>query len=338
MKIEELLLVEDREEEESSLMEIIRKDPTNVVASVRLGNILRGRGRYRDALKLHLSALSETNKSSLKKKIYLNIIKDYLEADNPQLALRYAGELQKVAELDVEELEFLCSVYERTSQWEEVINLKHRVLKLTKSSDDRGVAILYAFWGESLVKQGDKRDGLKRFKEALKIDKFCLPALLFMGDLYYEDGDVDESINLWRKILDNTPDFAFLAFERLANAYYARHNFSELESLYTSYLANHPEDVRVLIMLSEIYEKKGVDQEAIDILEHAIEVEPKNVIVKKKLFKLYYDNKRYGDMFKEGEGLASISGYKEFKCYNCGVQFVEFKFKCPDCGRWLSIR
>ncbi|MCK4307643.1 tetratricopeptide repeat protein [candidate division WOR-3 bacterium] len=338
MKIEELLLAENKDEEESLLRKIIRKEPTNVVACIRLGNILREKGRYTEALKLHRGSLTGVRDTSLKKKLYVNIIKDYIGAGNEESAINFADELRKIVSPDIDELKFLGSIYEDLSQWKEAINSKQKFLRFTRSSDDRGLAILYAFWGDSLAKEGNKKEALKRFKEALKFDKFCLPGLLFMGDFYYGDGNADEGIKLWKRILEDIPNYAFLAFKRLADAYYTRHDFSKLEAFYTSFLNQNPEDARVLVMLSEIHEKKGEDKEAIEILERAREIEPRNIIIKKKLFKLYYDNKRYEDMFKEGEKITSLGIYRGFKCYKCNTQLEEFKFKCPQCNHWLSIR
>ncbi len=338
MKIEELLLIENKKQEESILRKIVRKEPTNVIACIKLGNILREKRHYTEALKLHQVSLTGTRDISLRKKLYVNIIKDYIDAGNPESALNFANELQRIVLSDVDELNFLLSIYEDLSKWQKAIHLKQRILKLSKSSDDRELAILYAFWGNSLVEEGSKREALKRFKEALKLDKFCLPGLLFIGDFYYEDGNIDEGIKFWKRILDNIPKYAFLAFEKLADAYYTKSDFSKLETLYASFLNQNPEDARVLIMLSEIYEKKGEDKEAIVALERAREIDPRSVVARRKLFKLYYDNKRYKDMFKEGEKIASLDISKDFKCYKCNSQLEEFKFKCPHCNNWLSIR
>lgn len=339
-KLESLLLAENKREEESLLKEIVRDDPTNVVACLKLGDILREKGHYVDALKLHKSLLIDSSRIPLqiKKKIYTSIIKDYLKVGKLKTVLQFTDELQKLEKENVDLLQFLATVYEEFSQWKEAIQIKERILKLTGTSDDRGLAILYAFWGDSLVKAGNKREGLKYFKEALRLDDFCLPALLFIGDLYYKDGEMDEGIKFWEKILDNIPDYAFLAFERLENAYFAKHELSKLESLYVSFLNRYPENVKVLISFSEIYEKKGQDKEAIEVLEKAREIEPHNVNIRKKLIKLYYDNKQYDRMLEEGQRIASTVNYKSLKCLKCGSQFEEFKFKCPNCKSWLTIR
>lgn len=339
-KIEGLLLAENKEEEEFLLKEIVREDPTNIVACLKLGDIMREKGQYVDALKLHKSVLIDKSRisSQVKKKIYVSIIKDYLGAGKLKSVLQFADELQKLERENIELLKFLGTVYEELSQWEEVIQLKQRILKLTGASDDRGLAILCAVWGNSLLKAGNKKDALKYFREALKLDNLCLLALLFIGDLYYGDGEVDESIKNWEKILDNIPDYAFLAFERLENAYFAKHEVSKLESLYVSFLNRYPENVKVLISFSEIYEKKGQDKEAIELLEKAREIEPKNPKIRTKLMKLYYDNKQYDRVLEEGQRIAEIVDYKAFKCLKCGSQFDEFKFKCPTCKSYLTIR
>ena len=76
--LENLVLASSDEEAESLLREIIRKDPANVVACLKLGDILRNRKRYTDALTLHRRLLAQRSPiaSATKKKIYASIVKD----------------------------------------------------------------------------------------------------------------------------------------------------------------------------------------------------------------------------------------------------------------------
>lgn len=333
-RLEGLLLVENKGEEELLLKEVVRTDPTNVIACIRLGDIMRDKGHYIDALKLHRGLLIDSSRIPLqiRKKLYVSIIKDYLGIGKLKPIIQLANELQKFGKENIELFKFLVTVYEELSQWEEAIRMKKRILRLTGESDDRGLAILYAFWGKSLVNSGNKRDGLRYLKEALKLDNICLPALLFMGDLYYEDGKIDESIKLWEKILNTLPDYAFIALDRLENAYFTKHEISKLELACNSFLTRYPENVKVLVMLSGIYGKKGQDKEAIEMLEKAKEIEPQNLKVRQRLMKLYYDNKQYDRMLEECEMMATTIDFKSLKCIKCGTQFDEFKFRCPSCG------
>jgi lipopolysaccharide biosynthesis regulator YciM len=337
---EEILCVENEEEEIALLKKIVQRDPTNVGVCLRLGNLLRKKGYPKDALKLHKSLLIEDRKlpSKIKKMIYKSIIKDYLETNSLENVIRFAHNLRKLEQEDREMLEFLYEVYVDIGEWREAIELKKRIIKLTNTPDDRTLAILYAFWGNSLAKKNDKKQALRWLNEALKLDKFCVPALIFIGDFYYEENKVDESIKFWEKILYEAPDFAFLAFEKLQNAYYAKHELSKLESLYIRFLNRNPSNVKVLTMLSEIYEKKGEDKEAIETLEKAIEVDTQNVEVIKKLINLYYENKEYDKMLKLTNSMASILDYSLLRCQNCGIKVKEFKFRCPNCKAWLTIR
>ncbi|MDD2889590.1 MAG: tetratricopeptide repeat protein [bacterium] len=337
--IEKILFTQTSEEEEKILKEIIQVDPTNVIACIRLGNLLRERGDYTDALKLHKSLLVEPV-AEFKKEIYVSMIKDCIRAKKDKLAVPFVKELQKIASKDCSVLEFLYKFYEEFSYWDEAIELKKRILALKGKTDNGSLAILYAIWGNSLIEAGDTERGIKHFKEALVLDKLCLPALLLLGDFYYESGEEEKGIELWQQVVENLPAYAFVAFERLEKAYYVGHNYSNLLSSYTSFLKHHPDNVHVLVRLAEIYEKMGEDEEAIDLLERAGEVSPSNLLIMKTLFKFYYNNNRYEDMFKKGTELFSLSSpqYKDFKCCKCGMQFTKFDFRCSNCKNWLTIK
>lgn len=336
---DDILIATSKAKEIILLRRLIARHPTNIIACLKLGNLLKEQGDYIGALKLHKSLLTGKIPLKIRKNAHRSIIENYIGTGDQKLATHFTSELQKLAPKDKETLEFLYSIYENQSKWKEAINLRNKLLKLNHQSDDRGVAILYAFWGDSLIKEGNQREGLKHLNQALKLDRLCMPALLFIGDFWYESGAIDKAIESWNKILTNLPDYAFLSFDRLERAYYeAKHDLSGLESLYTSFLNTHPENVKALIKISAIYEKRGEDAEAISVLERASEIEPQNPVIRKKLFKLYYDNNRYADMFKQGNQIADFVDCKEFKCYNCNTQFKDFKFKCPICNHWLTVR
>lgn len=337
---EKILFAQTPEAEEKMLKGLIQVDPTNIIACTKLGNLLRERGDYTNALKLHKSVLIEPVPVEFKQEIYISVIKDCIRAKKDKLALPYLKELQKSVSKDPKTIEFIYSFYEEFGYWEEAIESKKKILALKNESDNRSLAILYAIWGNSLIRQGDKTRGEKLFKEALALDKLCIPALILLGDFYYENGAEAEGIKLWQQIIENLPEYAFIAFEKLEKAYYTGHQYSNLISLYTSFLNHHPENTRVLICLAEMYEKMGEDAEAMDLLERANEIDPSNTIIIKMLFKFYYKNKRYEEMFKKGNEFISLmdSQYKGFKCYKCGTQFKKFDFRCSNCKNWLTIR
>jgi len=337
---EEIMLAEGPKEEEKLLREFVIAHPTDTVACLRLGKLLRERGDYTGALKLHKSLLAQPKlHPKIKKKIYKNVVEDYVRAGNSELALSFAKKLQKLDERDPVSMDFLSSFYQDLSRWQEAVQLKQYTLRLRRESDDTGLAILYAFWGNSLVQKSNEKEGLKHLKEALRLNKFCLPALIFMGDFYYDEGEIDKGIEFWKKVIVDIPDYSFVVFDRLEKAFYAKHDFSHVEELYASFLQEHPEDTKILIKLSGIYEKRGEDTEAIDVLEKAREIAPEDIKIKKRLSKLYRDNERFEDMFQSCLSIVESGGIpKDFKCSNCGSQFDEFMFRCSNCKHWLTIR
>lgn len=335
---EKLLLTSNQEEQEKLLKAIVRAQPTNAVACIKLGDIYREKRLHSDAVRIHKNLLTEPGHSpEIKEEIYISIIKDYIKVKKAKAALPYVEELLKLDSRNYNILSFVYSFYEDFGYWKEAIELKHKLLHLKRAVDSRELAILHAFWGNSIIK-GDTKEGLAQLKKALALDKLCAPALLFIGDYHYETDELSEGIAYWKQILDSFPDYAFLAFERLEKAYFEKQDFSSLEPLYISFLEQYPESVRVMLLLSEIHSKKGEYKEAIGILERAKTIDPKNLKVRAYLLKLYYNNNQYNEMVKEGTELAELEKYKEFKCYKCNKELLIFEFRCPHCKSWLTIR
>lgn len=340
--IDDLLLAKDEKEEEFLLTEFVKKHPRNVSACVRLGKILREKGRWTQAIKLHKSLVDYKLPQDIKEKIYIELIKDYIKAQEgvknieKRLVNKFINELKESKEIEI--LNLLYTLCEDLEWWEEAIYLKRKILHIKKESNNRELAILYAFYGNYLIKEGNENDGLKYLKEALKFDKLCIPGLLFLGDFYYKEEKKDKSIELWERLLNNMPDFVSIVFDRLENAYFEKNEFSKIELLCYSLMEKYPNNVNILLTMAEFYERRGEYSKATELLLRVKELEPKNLMVIEKLIKLYRRENKYDDLIKEAENLISLIEYKRFKCYKCGTQYPEFYFRCKNCKTWLSIR
>jgi lipopolysaccharide biosynthesis regulator YciM len=334
----DIIAAESAKEEEDRLKSFVSAHPDDIVASLKLGDIVREKGTPERALRLHQPLLTHTKvPRATKKRVYRSIVKDYIALKEYEAAIDAAKELLRLDNRDLKSYELLCLTYEESGKWQEAIGVREKIARLTRKKDNKSLAILHSFLGNELYAQAKTKEGLSHLQLALKLDENCAPALLFLGEINYKDGNPSEGMEYWHRLLKT--DHAFLAFDKLEKAYYEQQTFSEAERTYASFLEEHPDDIRALFKLSEIYERKGQTEDAIGLLSKIKEADPNNISARKGLIKLYLDNKQHDELAKEINEIGTLlEDHKPYKCSKCRFKLKEFEFRCPKCKSWMTVR
>jgi len=65
------------------------------------------------------------------------------------------------------------------------------------------------------IRQGNLKKAVKKFKESIRLDSINRDAHISLADTYYHLGDIDQSIQAWKAIIDLWPD-DYIAYYRVA--------------------------------------------------------------------------------------------------------------------------
>jgi lipopolysaccharide biosynthesis regulator YciM len=333
----DILIAETEKETEEKLKLFVSENPTDIPAYLKLGDIMREKGNPESAVKIHKSLLVRPD-TELKKRIYRSLILDYTKLGDRDELLSITMKLVALDTKNVTSYEILSSIYEDLELWEKAIEIRRRILNLKKERDMSSLAPLWAFLGKKLYSKGKTEDGIKRFNRALKLDRKCVPAILFLGDVYYGKKQIDKAIEIWKRIMDDSPDFAFLVFDRLEKAYFSKKAYGDVIDRYESFVQKNPENSRALVSLSGLYTKIGNSEKAIEMLSRAIEITPYNMTARKALIELYHTTGRYDALKTEALKILDMESVKPYRCSSCGARFEEFRFRCPKCKKWMQIK
>lgn len=327
----DILLARDEEDAEVYLRKYVASNPTDIAAYVRLGDILRGRRMLEEAVRVHRSLLKPRQDSKIKKRVLQSVIDDLFAAEKFKEALPYLKEIVALFPRDSYYLNMLAGVYEQSEMWEDAIAIRKRV------GDKKILACVYASYGESLFKKGLKRKAIQNINIALKMNAISVPAFLYMGDIKYKDGDIDGAIELWRRIIQGAPKFAFITFGRLENAFFEKKRYQDMVEIYESCLETS-ESMEAHRRLSELYYKLGEKEKAMDVLLRAYE-KSRDERTAYQLVELY---KKEGDYKRAVEVIEDILGKvaygNAYKCSKCGSEFKEFCFRCERCFGWMTLQ
>ncbi|UCE20532.1 MAG: tetratricopeptide repeat protein [Gemmatimonadota bacterium] len=320
------------------LRETVHIDSHNVDAYLKLGNLLRQSGDIERALKVHKSLTVRPLSSRQRTEVLKALACDYLEARKFDKARSSVQEILSQERKELWALETLLSIHEETSEWDDACDTLKQIQKLQGQRDDVLLALYKVCAGKTLDEKGDHHRARLKYKEALRIDARCTPAYLSLGDSYVSEQRLTDAIGYWKKLIEVTPEHAFLTFERLEKAHFELGDFGSMVRIYQDLINRRPNDLRALFAFVRIKEKMGDVDEALALCHQALEKEPQCLDAQWCLVKCYHAR---GDDARAIEYALNLE--KEFKrkqpfrCSQCGFQSQEPLWRCPQCKQWRTF-
>jgi lipopolysaccharide biosynthesis regulator YciM len=278
------------------LKETVTHDSNNIDAYLRLAALLRQRGMHAKALQLGTDLGIRQNVSAAERvRILYNLAEDHLVADNAESAEGIYRQLLQMSGQKPTATQKLVELYERTGRWNDAFKASQNYLDLTGNRDKSSLSKYKIKIATNLVSDGEFHKARVEFKEALKLDKKCVEAVVGLGDAYEKENRTEDAVKAWRQIIDVAPEKAELVFERLRKSLFDLGQFGEIEELYVKVLERDNDNVAALTGLANLSEKKGDPAHAEDTYHRILEIKPDYAPAIVGLLKLYREEKRFGD-------------------------------------------
>ncbi len=318
----------------------IRDEPQEIDPYLRLGDAFRETGDVRKATQIHRELTVRPNlpKGTLAR-VLLSLARDYLQAKRLDRAAASYEQVIQLEPRNEKALNELLDVYEEMKEWDKAYLVRRELSRTKKVDDTRFLALYKAYVGKSYLDQGDLKKAESSLKDALKVDSECAAGYLYLGDLYYATGHIDNAISSWRRIITLFPKIAFVTFRRLEKAFYEKGKFEKIVDLYNGVLERNPGDVRTLMTLANIQRKKGDLDDALRYVQTALEFDPECTRAKQALARLYYEK---GDTERSLRAMVeAFNGFssdeEHYACSNCGQESNEVLWRCPNCKEWETF-
>ncbi|MCA9524029.1 MAG: tetratricopeptide repeat protein, partial [Myxococcales bacterium] len=176
-------------------------------------------------------------------------------------AIYYARKMLNVAPANNQALRILSRLYELNKMWDELIEISLREVKITTDTKER--AYIYFRIGSLIETQiRDDEEAIKYYREAVKCDEKCFPALHGIREIFYRKGQ-------WERVI---------------------HYLQQENALWEG----AKEKSSILYRIGEIYLEQLAERDlAIEAFEKAIKVHPENAVALQALLNLYFDDQRW---------------------------------------------
>ncbi len=313
-----------------------------------LGNLYREKGQVGRAIQLHQSLLQRPN---LRKLEHANVLLclglDYRGGGFVDRAIEAFTEVLKLDPQNRHALSNLEKLHEDQHQWAEAYAVRQKLAALTTGADggqespkhDEVLAFLENEFGQAALRRGDLREATRRFVAAIERDGRNVPAHLSLGDVKIREDNPADAIAVWERMIDASPDRAYLAFPRLETAYAQLGTPERFAALCTRLIAANEQDWRARLALARTMSSHGRHADGLELLFEALVNHPHALVLHQAIWQMLSLMKlppalvgRYVDLARD-----AVFYLDPHVCLKCRYRSTELLWQCPHCHEWNSF-
>ena len=309
-----------------------------------LGNLYREKGQVGRAIQEHQGLLQRPN---LRKLEHANVLLclglDYKAGGFVDRALEAFSEVLRLDPGNEYALTNLEKLYEEQHQWREAYATRQ---KLSAAADEarrprheETLAFLEDALGREALQRTDYEHATRHFTSAIELDAHNTPAYLNLGDVQLLQGDPARAVATWEKLIDASPDRAYLAFARLESAYPKAGHAGKFPDLCRRLIADDPQNWRARLALARHLSGTGAAREGLELLFDALVINPHGLALHQAIWETLSSLgipqelvDRYLELTRK-----SIFYLDPHICVRCRYRSTELLWHCPNCHEWNTF-
>jgi lipopolysaccharide biosynthesis regulator YciM len=326
------------------LSQAARVDGDAVEIHLILGNIYRERGQVARAIQVH-QALLQRPKLTRTEHAYILLCLglDFKRGGFVDRALEAFNEVLRLDPKNQYALLYLQKLHEEQHQWDDAYRIRRQLVELSgPDTQPRNQAILAFLENERglvAAKAGNPDEAARRFDSAIDLDQTTTPAYLNLGDVRLKSGDRAAALATWERLIQVSPDRAYLAFDRLQRVHAAAGTPRKFEERCRQLIAANPLDWRARLALGGYLARERRLDDAFDVLLDALTHNPHGLTVHQALWNV---------MLEVGLDGAHVQRYitaardavfflDPHVCTKCHYRSTELLWQCPHCHEWNTF-
>ena len=193
--------------------------------------------------------------------------------------------------------------------------------------------------GQAALKRKDYAEATRRFEAATDLDERNAPAHLSLGDVRRDQGATAQAAAAWERMIEASPERAYLAFSRLESAYPSMGVPERFPELCLRLIAANPQDWRARLALARHLSAHNRAAEALEMLFEALVYNPHALALHQTIWQtlstLNLDTSlvnRYIELTRD-----AIFYLDPHVCVRCRYRSTELLWQCPQCHEWNTF-
>jgi len=296
------------------------------------------------AITVHQSLLQRTNLTRLEHAyVLLCLGLDFRHGGFVDRALDAFTEVLRLDPDNQYALLNLEKLYAEQHQWEHAYETRQRLTSLVPEEGQRRSRAILAFLenerGLEAMRAGNPGDAAGCFTAASELDPTALPAYLNLGDIRRAQGQTAQAVEAWERLVQVSPDRAYLAFDRLEQAYGDVGTPERFIELCRRLIDGNPQDWRARLALGRHRAAAGRHAEAIEPLFEALINNPHGLAIHEVIWRTLSALdlpralvNRYIDLTRD-----AVFYLDPHVCIRCRYRSTELLWQCPHCHEWNTF-
>lgn len=333
------LLSDDHDQAIEEFTKSVQVNSDTIETYVALGNLYRSKGDIDRAIRIRQTIILRPNiDQRIKIRAIFDLGKDYRKGGFLNRALKTFLEVARHNPSDVKTLKEIEKIYEELKDWENAYDTRQKIARLEKGDHEHILAHHLVETGKICQDKGDPGRAKSLFSKAASTDRRCVDAYLHLGDLYFAKQEYKKAISTWKKVVEITPQFTFLAYRRLEGAY-SRMKDLEPVGNFLKECSRSNADAFTHMALARYLNNENDAEAALGEIEKALQLDPSFWEARRFKGEILLNQGRERDVINEYRDLIAHLNvpYLRFQCARCGFEPAELQWKCPQCNRWDTI-
>lgn len=321
-----------------AFIEVVRLDPELTELERVLGNLLRSRGEFERAVRLHRHLYNRADLPDEERALALKeLAKDFLCAgffDRAEAAYR---KLSGVPSEHLHALRELLKIYVTEHEWAAATETARLLETQAGENHAEEIAHFYCERIDTALRQKKLEDARMLVEPLLRYKDATPRVPMTIARVAAAEGAVPEAIRWWKEVVEKTPDYAPLVIGHLADAMAASGNQSGALALLLELTEKLGTADVLEATLTRIAAWQGYSA-AEKIAKRLLEEHP-SVAAFNCLMQMRLKSNPDDEMTKLLAGLLEQNArrWSRYQCRKCGFLASSFSWHCLGCGAWDSF-
>ena len=309
-----------------------------------LGNLYREKGQVGRAIHIHQALLKRPRLKTLEHAyILLCLGLDYRRAGFVDRAHEAFKEVLRLDPKNRHALAQIEKLFGEQHQWAEAYEVRRQLAEIDDGvqqlRDNAILAFLENALGEEALAAGNLAEATRRFTAAIDRDSTAAPAYLRLGDARAQEGDLAAAVAAWEALVEVTPDRAYLAFDRLKDAYGRLGTPQRYPELCRQLVAAAPQDWRARLALARPHAGEGNSTLALELLLEALTHNPHGLMIHQEIWRALSALGNAPQLIERYLALVrdAVFYLDPHVCVRCRYRSTELLWQCPQCHEWNTF-
>jgi lipopolysaccharide biosynthesis regulator YciM len=320
-----------------SLRKIAREETDNVVAYLRLGDLVRAMGHPEKALRIHSSlAARPLDSPELHARVQESVLEDLLGQGAWDEVIARGERMRSANRKSAVALAALARAFEAKEDWEKAFHIVDEWDRLRPGEAQPRPHQLRVHAAKRHLEAGRHREARKLLEEAIKMGDQSSQARVLLGDVLAGEGEHEKAVEAWLEFARTNPERAGRVFERLERSYYEMGRFGDLLQVYEGLIQAAPDSAAAQVALADMQKRRGRPEEAIHLLESLLAHNSVHPSARELLIRCQMQAGRTSDALEQLDVLLQKLPFppEDPVCVRCGYTGADVEPKCPRCGQW----